>query len=376
MSLTTALLRQLARRPSVPSALVALAWPATGVRSVMTSPAAIEAVLADAEVEVPYGDRSRLLGLGSFPLALDGAAHEGARAELGTVLDATGAAHLAGVAAARRAADEALELAGPGGRIDLVADVIDPALQAWCEAWFGLPGEGRRLQATGRFAMHAVFLNPVLPARDVDDHALDAALAAIRSAQAAWLGALAGAPVGTLAGTLHQRRPEATDAVTADLVGLTVGPLALGSKALAIAVDELLDRGALRRLDDAAARRAFEQVLAVRPPLPALPRRAKVPVCPIPGARAPVGPVLALTLAAAQVPSESADPARWAFGVGPHACMGRWQTTDVAAAVLAAIAARSPRRVEGDAGRLRPGPAPAGMGSWPFEGHLEVVLSR
>ena len=173
------------------------------------------------------------------------------------------------------------------------------------------------------------------------------------------------APAGTVVRLLADHsKVVGNDAVTAHLTGLTVGPLALGSKSLAIAVDALLGQpDGIGQLQTApAARDTFDQAMAVRPPLPAVPRRH--------GADGAY--VLALTQAAAAVAPE--DPASWAFGHGPHRCMGRPHISQLAEVVLLALAPARPTRVPGSRGHLRNALGPTDVRSWPFPGHLVVDL--
>lgn len=350
----------------------------TGFRQVLTRRATIEAVLGHDDVRVPYRLRSEALGLGAFPLALDGTAHGDARAVVADVLAAAEARHRDGVVEAGRVADAALAAAGP--RVDVVATVIDPALRAWVETWFGLPDQGPVLGAAGRAALHAIFLNPDQPARATDAAALVWAADEVGAARHDLAEALAGRGPGpapgpdTVAGALRTTAPRIGADPAAFVVGMTVGPLALGPWALALAVDHLLAGDRLDASHDPGrARTLLDEALAARPPLPGVPRQCPrdLTVVPAGGGRPidlPHGPFLAAG-AAAPTP---ADRAALAFGLGPHVCMGRGAVTDVGVAVLGALARHRPRRAPGPAGRLRTAPAPAAVRRWPFPGHLEV----
>ncbi|WP_426574930.1 hypothetical protein [Aquihabitans sp. McL0605] len=249
------------------------------------------------------------------------------------------AAHQAGIAKARRQALDIVASTGP--RLDVVADLIDPVLRTWCETWLGLPGEGLHLQRVGQLTTHTVFLNPRapeprVPGQGIDCDGLARCVELIAEQRARWAPMVAAAPEGSVVRALHEHPSVASpDEVTAHTVGLTVGPLALGSRAVAIAVDELLKRPEqfAAITDETAATAAFDRVLAVRPPLPGVPRRR--------GGHE----VLALTQAAAAV--AASDPAAWAFGAGPHRCMGRPQISEAAAAILLALAPTRPTRSDG-----------------------------
>lgn len=359
--------RYLGSRPELAPPLAAVADFLSGFRQVVTGPAAIDALLADPTTRVPYQERSERLGVGRFPLALDGEEHVEARALIAAVLRDTVAAHQAGIAKARRQALDIVASTGP--RLDVVADLIDPVLRTWCETWLGLPGEGLHLQRVGQLTTHTVFLNPRapeprVPGQGIDCDGLARCVELIAEQRARWAPMVAAAPEGSVVRALHEHPSVASpDEVTAHTVGLTVGPLALGSRAVAIAVDELLKRPEqfAAITDETAATAAFDRVLAVRPPLPGVPRRR--------GGHE----VLALTQAAAAV--AASDPAAWAFGAGPHRCMGRPQISEAAAAILLALAPTRPTRSDGPRGRLRMAHGPSGVRSWPFEGHLVVDLN-
>ena len=140
--------RFLGNRDSLPDPVEAVADATLGVSEIVTGPAAINALLTDPTTTVPYAARSGELGLGAFPLALDGVDHDHARDLIGEILTASADAHQKGVGRARERAQEIVAVAGT--RLDVVADLIDPVLQTWCETWFGLPGEGLHLQRVGQ----------------------------------------------------------------------------------------------------------------------------------------------------------------------------------------------------------------------------------
>ncbi len=383
MDALTRFLTTAGRRGGLP-AVTRFAFERSGFVQALTRSDTVMAFLDDPAVTVPYRERSELLGVGGFPLALDGMPHDEAWALISAVLANSAGAHQAGVAAAANLARH--RVASASDRLDLIDRVVDPALQSWIETWYGLSKWGARLMLAGRLIHHGIFLNPAAPARRTDFTALRRAVDTVdrtRIDLAAHLGST------TLsAGTVAAELVRATDADLAarHLLGLTVGPLALGSQSIANVLDELLDCSwMLDGLSPApgervtAARCRAQQLFGVtlghRPPLPGVARRSSAAISLVgAGGRTvsvPRGDVLVATQAAMAL-----DPlaAPLAFGHGDHACMGPTQITQVAGALLVEVASRSPRRIPGSAGKLADGEVPTGIVDWPFAGHLEVAL--
>ncbi|WCO67727.1 hypothetical protein PO878_03185 [Iamia majanohamensis] len=381
MTRTDRLLAVLGWRGVLPAPAAALVECRTGFRQVLTRRSTVEALLAHPEVLVTYGPASRLLGLGDFPLACDGSAHAAARARIARALDRSAGARRRGEDAAAEVADAAVLAAGP--RLDVVTGLVDPALAAWVEGWFGLPGWGPTLARIGRLVLLATALEPETPRARADQRGRDAALRAVDRARPALDEAVRDAAPGTLAASLLTESGGDVDAAVADLVGLTVGPLALGSWSLALVVDGLLDDPIQLAGPGSATEAAwlFDRTLARRAPLPGLPRQCGAPVEVGDGGahhRLPAGPVLAATRAAAGAEGTGTptSAANLAFGSGPHRCMGQHEVTVVAGIVLRALADGRPRRRPGRRGRPLTGAAPSGVGRWPFPGHLVVRLDR
>lgn len=370
-------------------ALTRWAFERTGFVQALTTSATVTAFLNDLDhpgVTVPYHERSELLGVGDFPLALDGTPHDEARELIKSVLRKSAGAHRNGVAAAADLAQK--RVATASDRLDLIERVVDPALQTWTQTWYGLPDWGARLMLAGRLIHHGIFLNPKAPSGRTDFAALRHAIDAVDhtlvqlTKHLATSGSL---PAGSVAAKLLSRTndPQLT---ARHLLGLTVGPLALGSQAIANVFDELLDcswklDGLTPRPGETVveARRRAEQLfvlaLAHRPPLPGVARQNPTAFdlpgtggCPV---AVPRGDVLVATEAAMALDPLSPD---LAFGHGRHGCLGQEQITEVAGALLVAVASRSPRRISGPAGKLTGGPMPTGFAAWPFPGHLDVSL--
>lgn len=345
----------------------------TGFDSIVAAPDLIPQVLTRAQVTVPYLQASAALGLGGFPLALDGSAHVAARGQVGEVLAASAGAHQAGVA--RAVALAGRSMAASRQRLDVVDEVVDPVLATWVEAWFGLPGLGDELLGASRLTMHTIFFNPkkLNDEPDLGDRAIAAALVA--DTRERIVDALADAPDGTVARELQSVFPDDPQATSSFVLGLTVGPLALGSRTIVKAIDRLLtSEGTVRPLtSDAHAVRVFNEMVAQNPPLEGLPRCLSEDVEIEGHCLAAGGSLLALTEAAAITTPD--DPAAWSFGAGPHECMGRAEITQLATAILMALSSRRPRRMDGPQGKVRNGTAPAGIRAWDFPGHLMVVLT-
>jgi hypothetical protein len=262
------------------------------------------------------------------------------------------------------------------GPLDLVGRVVDPALEAWVEHWYGLPGLGDDLLRSARFVTHAIFLNPTLPKGRIDLGGLRRAVDHLEAQRAALVAPMAAAPPGTVSHALLGRTGD-PDIAAGHLLGLTVGPLALGSKALAEGLDHLLDQP--RALDDlrsaSGAEKAFRASLRQHPPLPGVLRHNPVRR-PVQGGRrlvtVPVGEVLAATACPAHLGDD--DPPDLVFSHGRHLCLGPRQITEVAGRGLWAVAARPPRRRPGRRGRLVWGSRPTGVQRWPIPSRLAVVL--
>ncbi len=381
MSLRDRVLGLVGRGGALPGPLAVLVEHATGYHQVLTRRPTIDALLGDPAVHVPYGPDSRALGLGGFPLACDGPQHATARARVAEVLDGSAQARHRGEEAAGATADAALLAAGP--RLDVVAGLVDPALEAWVETWFGLPGRGPELTRLGRLVLHTTALAP-RPRAPVDHRARAVARRAVDAARAALAAEVRAAPVDSLAWCALEAAHGDLDTATSDILGLTVGPLALGSWSLTLVVDALLDRaGALQGITSPAEGAwLYDRLAARHAPLPGLPRLSTAPIDVEDDRgerhRVPAGPVLAATSLATRAEGDARPPGTpaLAFGSGPHRCMGRADVTAVAGRVLHALAPTRPQRVPGPRGRPTPAAAPSGVHRWRYPGHLVVELGR
>lgn len=373
---TAAVLARLGRSGALPGWLRPALVRTRGFDQVVTGRAAIEALLAHPSVTVPYGPRSDDLGLGAFPLALDGPEHLAARSQIAAAVAATSEARAIGVEAARAEAQRRVAAAGP--RLEVATGVVDAALGAWIEGWYGLPGQGHALIRTGRAIMHATFLNRGVTDDPSDPRGLEWATTHIDEHRRHLVDAVADAPTGTVAAVLLAATGDA-EVTARHVLGLTVGPLALGPWTLCQVIDRALDRpwtlDSLR--SDADGRAAFVAAVPAVPPLPGVLRSVPAPVR-VPSRRGgnlevPAGRVLAAT-ACPHLLGEDDGP-DLTFGSGPHACLGVEPMAEVAGVVLVALGARAPRRLPGPRGRLRTGPRPSAVRSWDLPGQLEVALS-
>jgi len=343
----------------------------TGVVQALTTRTAIVDLLDLADVTVPYAERSAPLGLDRFPLALDGADHEEARQVVAAALLRSDGEQRAGVDDAEQVVRTNLDEARGRGAVDVVSKVIDPALVAWVERWFGLPGCGPDLLRCGRLITHATFLNPPLPAFRVDLGGLRRAVDEVQAQHEALLAPMAEAPPGTVSHALLQVvDPELA---ASHLLGLTVGPLALGSKALAEGVDLRLDgpwtAASIPTAEHGEA--AFATLVDRCPPLPGVLRHNPVERR-VQGGRRRVTVPAGLVLAATACPAHRGDvgaPAL-AYGHGRHRCLGEAQITGLGGRVLWLLGQHAPSRV----GRLRAAPRPLGVRRWSFPGRLVVSL--
>ena len=359
---------------------VTLGARAAGFSAFLLRAPMIEAALAHPDVEVPYRERSAELGVGAFPLALDGPDHLRARDLIAGALTASEAAHVAGRGAAGARAAEAVARPSRYADVDLLDEVVLPSLDAWTETWFGLEGHGPLLRIVGVATAHAMFFNPARPRAAVDQRALDFVIRTLADARLVLGPAMADAPTGTVAASLRDHGDlDATTALT-HLIGLCVGPLALTPIALASVIDELLGRpgsvGLAGVYDRRTAAERYHEILDDRPPLPGVPRR-----CPIPvdvrvqnrTRRLPAGTFLAVNQVAEL---EDPDPGSPAYGRGPHLCMGSRQSSEVASAVLAEIAPVHPLRNTGAAGKLHRATPPIRLRNWPAPSGLRVLATR
>ncbi|MDQ3739698.1 MAG: cytochrome P450 [Actinomycetota bacterium] len=181
-----------------------------------------------------------ILGLGDTPLY---------RHDEAALRAAVRPADLDGIA--RTVLEAAREAVGRGGTVDVVADVVDPALERAIASYFGTPGPDGPTQARwARSLFHDIFLNP-RNAPAVHERALaDAArmrphldrLVAERKAQLAEGAAVPDDVLTRLlqaqdgAGGLHDV------AIRHNFIGLITGWIPTVSKSFALALDELLGR--------------------------------------------------------------------------------------------------------------------------------------
>lgn len=346
----------------------------SGYDQVLTRRRSVLSALDLADLTVPYGPPSTAVGLGAFPLSLDGPDHDGARQRIAVALAGSVPARQRGVVAASDLALDAVAGWRTGGAVDVVASVIDPCIARWAEAWYGLPGEGERLLELSRLVAHAIFFDPD-PSTDAGRRARAHVVERSRRDRAALADQLGRAPVDSLGAALLAGHDGDGAAAASDLVGLTVGPLALGAWALANVVDELLGRpGRLAGAEDPrVARSRWTDALGARPPLPGVVRDNPTSRRVVGHRRQvllPEGRVLIATACAAHLDGGGDPPL--AFGSGAHACLGREPMGEVAAAVLAALASVAPTAVARPAGGLQHRSAPHGAASWPFPSGLLV----
>jgi cytochrome P450 len=367
----------------LPEPVRRLARRTLGLSQIVLSGGAARASLDRGELTVPYGARSALLGLDAFPLAVDGPEHTAARDLVDVALRGSDRAHERAIEDVATWARATID--GASGRFDVLGDLVVPALTRWVEGWFGLPGQGPRLLRTSRMITHAMFLNPKLPTGTVDVLGLERATQWVVGHRLAITSLVTKAPPGTLAAQVLQGTEGDADLAARFVLGLTVGPLALGSQSLANVVDRLLDRPDVlatmmaAREPRAEARPVFLEALRHAPPLPGVLRTSPgITVRPRPGPpfTLPRGQVLMATQVALACPNASvAVDQHLAFGSGGHRCLGADQITDVAGVVLPAVARRTPTRVEGPRGQLTKDPGPSDVRDWDFPGSLEVVFT-
>jgi cytochrome P450 len=387
MNVRTHLLRLIAKLVSRRRALGRVLRPLArraGFSQVLLSRRTIEAELATGVLTVPYGLRSTLLGLGVFPLALDGPAHTASRIAITAAIQGSQDRHQDGVNAAQELVSGCLADAGP--RLDLIGAVLRPALHVWMERWTGLVGLGPTLERAGCIAHQAIFINngDVTGKSDVivdvrrACNEMASALTTIETAiGAAYADGASAAPNSLVARLVTAAGPLTDDAIRAvarDIVGLCVGPLALGSLALAAMFDELLDSDDPITTTD-EQRQFVLRTLAMRPPIPGVVRTCPVnrPVWEAPQASLGPGRVLALTsvVSLAEPPPTTQDGSL-VFGAGAHRCLGGAQAVELATALLEPFSERRPTRYSGPGGQLTP--QPSNYTSWPFPGLLFATL--
>jgi cytochrome P450 len=355
-----------------------------GFRSFVCSHHEVVALLHDVDARVPYAMRSHQLGLGQFPLALDGDHHVTRRAEIGAVLAKSAEQHRAALEAATAFVDRTVGGA-TNTSIEVVNDLIRPALVVWAQTWFGvtatLAGE---LSRVGDVVTHAMFFNPTRPGGRVDHRALAAARAQVERVAQLVDAEVGGAPSGSLLALLHDlHHAEGSSprgSVASDVLGLTVGPFTLTAWSIACALDTIIDRPAVLAslTNPTAATASYYEALRFSAPLPGIIRQ-----CP----HHPDTSQLAVTLTALQDATRYRRPRAFdidrdhvehlAFGSGPHRCLGQDTASDLAGIVLHALARHHPQRVQGSAGQLAHGAgAPQGFARerWPFPSTMWITL--
>jgi cytochrome P450 len=287
-------------------------------------------------------------------------------------------------------------MAAANGRLDVVAEFADPAIDQVITGYFGTPGPDTATQLRwARNLFEHIFLNvsdkPRVRARALDDAGqmrphIDALIAARRTAMAAGDEL----PDDVLTRLLRHKPDEGglhDIAIRHNLIGLIAGWIPTVSKAFAVAVEELLDRPEeLERAQQAArdgerdlvAAYVFE-ALRFRPQTWALLRICGADHTVAAGTeRATLMREGAKVLVATQsamfderavtAPNEFRVDRPWDdylhFGSGLHTCFGL-QINRVHIPALATALLEGPRitRAPGDAGKLQfDGPYPSGLG--------------
>jgi cytochrome P450 len=355
-----------------------------GFASIISSHRGVSALLHDVDAWVPYATRSDQLGLGQFPLALDGEHHVTRRAEIGTVLANSAEQHRHALDAVTAFVDRTVGNAA-NASIEVVNDLIRPALVVWAQHWFGvtatLAGE---LSCAADVVTHAMFFNPARPGGRVDHKALAAACAQVERVAQLVDAEVGGAPNGSLLALLHDLHhvdgSSPRGSVSSDVLGLTVGPFTLTAWSIACAVDTIIDRPAVLAslTNRAVARASYFEAMRFSAPLPGIIRQ-----CPHDTGTSQ----LAVTLIALQDATHYRRPTSFdvhrnhvehlAFGSGAHRCLGQDTAGDVAGIVLHALARQRPQRVQGSAGQLAHGAgAPQGFTrkQWPFPSTMWITL--
>ena len=285
--------------------------------------------------------------------------------------------------------------AAASGRIDVVAELADPAIDGVIAGYFGTPGPDIATQLRwARSLFHEIFINvgnrPAVRERALADAAqmrphLDALIAARKGA----IESGADLPDDVLTRLLRMQRQDGLHdiAIRHNLIGLIVGWIPTVSKAFALAIEELLNRPAELEGAQRAARAGDRELvgtyifeaLRFRPQNWALLRKCAADHTVAAGTRRETriragATVVAATQSAMFDESAVGTPQRFRldrppsdylhFGHGLHTCFGQ-QINCVQLPALATALLEGPRvqRVPGEAGKLRwRGPYPSGLG--------------
>ncbi|MGY1690665.1 cytochrome P450 [Geodermatophilus sp. SYSU D01105] len=334
---------------------------------------------------------------GAFLLGSEPAEHRRQRAEIDAVLRCTDAGRLRRRTAA--AAEARVEHARRTGRLEVVAELVQPVFDDVLDEYVGIPGPDRetRLQ-WGRDLFEHIFLNrgeipSVAQRAEVAWRRWEAHLTSLVEE----VRRTPGGP-DTLLRRLVERQESAPGTALDDaeirgnVIGMAIGWLWHGARAALLGMDELLDRPPALELARRAARgddlgelrRLLWEVYRFRPVQPRLPRRCTATTTlaagtprarPLtPGTVVLVGTHSAMWDETAVPDPEDFDATRAAaqyqvFGGGPHRCPGE-HTMGIQIPALLAPLLRS--------AELRRAPGPAGRTRWDglFPGRLEVELGE
>jgi cytochrome P450 len=363
----------------------------------------VRAALAHPGVAVPYGPGSGVLDVDFVLAETDPEKHAAKRALVHRALQESASAKDRGLQRAGTIATTAVMAALAGtGRIDVVTDVVHPAVEAWAMEWLGLPPEfGPRAHLVSQHVMHRIFFNPAFPGGKVDETASNAAVAATNAFRMdlrkhiASVSTHSGVLAHLLGSGLSQQEVEA------NMIGLTVGPMALACQTMVTSLEALLRLPAEERTkiidnhasNDRGLRALFLELARLNPPAPVFIRRAAKKV-EIRNEMKPLrtrGTMVIAAGAAMLDPRVFANPKELqpdrflhasgphlAFGGGMHACMGTDAYADLVPHVLRELVRCPGLRADGPV-VMAPAPFPTASkkarGNWSFPGSYRLYLT-
>jgi cytochrome P450 len=276
------------------------------------------------DLTVPYHEPGTALGLNGFVLGLDGQEHEAEASRIATVLASAIAGHQRGLAIMR---DWTASQKIAGREVDL-KEFAEQAVTRWASSFLGVSDEARPLLVTAAAEVVArTYTNPTFPGCKFDEGKAAASKKQVDELRVA-IERQNGVPGGSVLHYLQLSRP---GQATADVVGLSGGPIELVVECALVIVDwALKDPVNWSTLHSCAVQSELALTAELEPILSMFPPTAMVPRL-----DAKQKPVM-VTLwdprrGSARRVAPDLNPV---FGFEPHVCLGKAHALEALGALL------------------------------------------